>query len=150
MPIPWDMVVFLTITIVGFGYSIHRLIAQIPMEATSARRTVQSLPAQSMLPQTADLGCLEQPFAAPLESVAGMLRFRGRFCKMKASELSAFESIQIRNATNGFEGTVFVQDRDGSFVTDYVMLEKGANQIEIEWTTRGAKPERLVTQVVDR
>ncbi|MBY0370021.1 hypothetical protein K2X33_05000 [bacterium] len=145
MPVPWDMVVFLTITIVGLGYSVHRLVAQIPLDKPA--RTLAS-PKKAM-PNTADLGCVEAGMAPPQwESESGTLRFRGRFCELEGIVDSSVPDVQVRNLTNGFEGTVFVQGAEAGFVTDYVMLERGRNKIEIEWSDAQAT-HRVSATVID-
>jgi hypothetical protein len=152
MPIPWDMVVFLTITTAGFGYSVNRLVDD--SKSMGLEREIASFRSnnEDLSKMTADLGCLERSLPTQKHSSdAGTIRLRGKFCHLSARAMRAFDGVQIKNLTNGFEGTVFLQGNDASFVTDYVVLSHGRNQIEIAWReSRGAPERRVTAEVYDR
>lgn len=145
MPIPWDMLVFLTITTTGFGFSVHRLAAvDKQMISTELSREVSSLP-NDVSHATTDLGCLETSLSTQrLKSEVGTIRLRGKFCHLSARAMRAFDGMQIKNLTNGYEGTVFFQGYDATFVSDYVVLVPGRNEIEIAWRERAGHPSRRV------
>ncbi len=151
MPIPWDMVVFLTITTAGFGYSVRRLFTETSFGiAPSVLRDVASA---SHVPNggTADLGCIEESLPTQkLSSDLGTIRLRGKLCQLSSRALKSFEGVQIRNLTNGYEGTVFIREQDGSFVTDYLVLARGANEIEILWREKPNKePRRILAEITE-
>ncbi len=152
MPIPWDMVVFLTITTAGFGFSVHRVLDENKLAVAADRQISFESPTSDAVPATADLGCLERSLPTQrLKSEAGTIRMRGRFCHLSSRAMRSFDGIQIRNLTNGFEGTVFFQGYDASFVTDYVVLKPGRNEIQIEWRESANKPVRkILAEVFDR
>jgi hypothetical protein len=140
MPIPWDMVVFLSITSVGFGFSVNRLmnnpsIAQSPSrEVASVASTASASDVQSTNQHLVDLGCLERRLGGEKWSTSkDTIRLRGRFCNLSRRAMRVFQGVRVVNLTNGFKGTAFLQARDPAFVTDDVVLKKGKNLIQIEW-----------------
>ncbi len=145
IPIPWDMVVFLAITTAGFGYSVHRLFNDtgLSLESDQTRR-IQSISAVSV-PTTADLGCLERSLPTQrLDAQSGTIRLRGRFCHLSKRAMQSFDGVQITNLTNGFEGTVVFQGYEASFVSDFVVLVPGRNEIQIEWREKSGAPARRI------
>lgn len=142
MPIPWDMVVFLTITSVGFGFSVQRLVNN-PSSAVGATRELASASSSSLATSTSlstvkdtvvDLGCLERRLGGEKWTTAkNTVRMRGKFCNLSRRAMRNFQGMRILNVSTGFEGTTFLQGREPAFVTDDVVLRKGKNLIQIEW-----------------
>ncbi|GEM_PF-6866223 len=136
------MVVFLTITSVGFGFSVHRLVNSPTQSALAAREPASAIaaaaaaaPDQTSVKQTlVDLGCLERRLGGEKWTTSKTsVRLRGRFCNVSRRAMRGFKGMRITNLTNGFEGTTFLQGREPAFVTDDVKLQKGRNLIRIEW-----------------
>ncbi len=153
LPLPWDMVVFLTITTSGFAFSVQRLVIDTQnLEASPVRKLDSLLTKPEDLNRlTTDLGCLDA-VQSPirLKSELGSIRLRGKFCTLSKAAMRVFEGMQIKNLTNGFEGTVFYQGFDSTFVSDFVVLVPGRNQIEIQWRERaGVEPSRLIAEVYE-
>jgi hypothetical protein len=154
MPIPWDMVVFLTITTTGFGLSVKRVFAP-PSQAVAIEnaRELTTQAASSAAPSaTAELGCLDKSLPTRrLLSDAGTIRLRGKICHLSRTAALSFDGVHVKNLSNGFEGTVFYQGKDASFVTDYVLLQPGKNQIEIEWReSRSGAARKILAEVVEQ
>jgi hypothetical protein len=152
LPIPWDMVVFLTITTAGFGYSVQKLVSEnsLGVSSTVSRETASAPLAGKSA--TADLGCVESSLPKrKMRSEMGSIRLRGKFCQLSSRTLKNFEGVLVRNRTNGFEGTVFFREQDASFVTDFMVLSHGTNEIEIEWRDPlVAEPRRIFAEVTER
>jgi hypothetical protein len=155
MPMPWDMVVFLTITTVGFGFSVQKL------HYSKANRILDSAVEDQQQPneeevvssgpggQILDLGCLEQKLGRErVTGQEGSIRIKGKFCNLTKKEMRAFEGVKIKNMTNGYEGTIFFHGLDSSFVTDHMVLESGKNLIQVEWReSPKVDPKQYLTEV---
>jgi hypothetical protein len=156
LKMPWDMVVFLTITTVGFGIAVKnlsqtRLQDHVDMSATEgAFGNLDGLPVDNAA--LFDLGCVERRITRErVTANEGSIRLRGRFCHLSSRAMRAFAGVRIRNLTNGYEGTIFLHGFENSFVTDYVMLESGRNVIELEWRDKpNAEARQYVTEVFER
>ncbi len=70
------------------------------------------------------LGCWDLADLAPQTVEARWVRLTGRPCQ---SDPTA-DSIEIRNLTNGYIGTVFSAQTD-QFTTDFIPLQEGNNEI---------------------
>ena len=135
------MVVFLTITSVGVGFSVHRLVNSPTKSAMAAREPASATAAAATSPDPSavkqslvDLGCLERRLGGEKWTTSKTsVRLRGRFCNVSRRAMRGFKGVRITNLTNGFEGTTFLQGREPAFVTDDVKLQKGSNRIQIEW-----------------
>jgi hypothetical protein len=135
LPMPWDMMVFLTITTVGFGFSVQQL------QHSKINRILDTVSGENSPilisnagGQVLDLGCLERKLSR--ERVTGQdssIRIKGKFCRLSRKAMQVFEGVKIKNLTNGYEGTIFFQGLDSSFVTDHMVLETGKNLIQVEW-----------------
>jgi len=152
---PWDMVVFLTITSVGFGFSVQKLRQpkfneSFQITQTAGAEATGGVDAAGQI--TVDLGCLERKVSRErITSQDGAIRIKGRFCHMTSKAMRAFDGMRVRNTSNGSEGTIFFQGFDGSFVTDYVTLKSGKNIIEVEWReAQGATPKQYVAEVLNK
>lgn len=152
MPIPWDMVVFLTITTAGFGLSVNKLFNGARLGLPETERKLASTERKLRVPRVADLGCLERSLPRQQhESDVGTIRIRGQLCHLSSRRIRSVEGIVVRNLTNGFEGTVFLRGGDASFVTDFVILEPGRNEIEIQWRDTADHPaRRILAEVFDK
>jgi hypothetical protein len=150
MPIPWDMVVFLTITSTGFGLSIQKVLT-VPKAASSQNREISAALSGARNESTTELGCLDRSLPnRKILSDAGTIRLKGRFCHLSRAASKAFGGVEVRNITNGYEGTVFFQGNDASFVTDYVLLQPGKNEIELAWKEKDPKVTRkILAEVIE-
>lgn len=153
--VPWDLAVFLTITTVGFGYSVKRLVNQDirPSISLASAADMELVDAHgSGGHASVDLGCLEQRLSGQqITAEQSAIRLRGKFCMMSRHEMHKFEGVSVKNLTNGFEGTIFFHGSDATFVTDSVALKPGVNKIQLEWRARPeAKPSRFVAEVVQQ
>ncbi len=149
MPIPWDMVVFLTITSTGFGLSVQRVLS-VPKPASAQIRDTAALNG-ARNESTTELGCLDRSLPnRKILSDAGTIRLKGRFCHLSRAASKTFGGVEVRNITNGYEGTVFFQGNDASFVTDYVLLQPGKNEIELVWKEKDPKITRkILAEVIE-
>lgn len=147
---PWDMMVFLSITTAGFGYSVHRMV-NTPSVALEAKREIASTPITSAAVRkpVVDLGCIERRIGGEkLRTSRESIRFKGRFCNLSRRAMRSFQGIRIRNESNGFEGTAFLHSADPSFVSDEVSLQRGRNEIRVEWVEQNGSPSRQWTAEV--
>jgi hypothetical protein len=147
---PWDMVVFLTITTAGFGVAVKRLAYPESFVAEPAVRELatKSSPSASAFPvkvgsnSVLDLGCLETISRRDNRTmIERTVRVKGKLCQSKKK---TFENIQVKNLTTGAEGTVFVRDVDTSFLTDALLLQSGKNIIQVRWKDSPKDTEKTV------
>lgn len=153
---PWDMVVFLSITGVGFGFSMQKLRSTPVGEPDSeSSKTIQS----SIDPDSSraelsllDLGCVENKLnREKVTSHAGQVRLKGKFCSLNNRNMRNFGGVRVRNLTTGREGTIFLRGHDTVFVTDSLGLEPGRNEIQVEWrSSPNAAPKELIAEVYDK
>lgn len=153
---PWDIFVFLTITSVGFGFSIRSLLhPEVAQVQTGSLRIVTAESAGENLSMTAaavaDLGCLEGSVLKRFTGIDGGVRIKGRLCSSSRKGWKNPEGIKVKNVTNGFEGTVFFREKDSSFTTDYLVLRAGRNAIQVEWEEpRTGKMQVAITEVFQK
>ena len=146
-PVPWDILVFVTITTVGFGFSVQRLMNN-DEESASSNRGIASLAAESgeatRYQNILDLGCIERKtLREKLQRQEGKVRVKGKFCHLPSTGADDFQGISITNETTGKRGTVFFRGRDGKiFITDDIRLSSGKNVIKVEWRRSGDSPSR--------
>jgi len=150
--VPWDLTVFLTISTVGFGYSVQKMANRDVGSSLNFRSLTSSAESgDGSGAHSFDLGCLEQRSHEPITSEQGSIRLRGQFCQFTRRDMKAFEGVRVKNLTNGFEGTIFFHGDDASFVTDSVTLERGRNFIQLEWRAKADSPPKLfVAEVVQK
>ena len=133
-PMPWDMVVFFSITTVGFGYSVQRIMNPSYASPSAQTRSYETAPAESSH-NMLDLGCVETKLRSVVSSEA----------------MKDFASIRVKNVTTGVEGTVFFQGFDNAFVTDFLSLKRGRNFIHVEWReSRNSAPRTYVAEVLEK
>lgn len=147
--VPWDLAVFLTVTTVGFGYSVQRVVQRdvtsirLPIEADSVGE-LQNASVHSSF----DLGCLEQRAAnGKFNAEQGAIRLRGKFCQLTRAQMRSFEGLRVKNLSTGEEGTIFFHGFDASFVTDSVALQPGRNLIQLEWRARDSALRTFTAEV---
>lgn len=149
-PMPWDMVVFFSITTVGFGYSVQRIMNPSYASPSAQTRSYETAPAESSH-NTLDLGCVETKLRSVVSSEEGSVRLRGKFCNLSSEAMKDFASIRVKNVTTGVEGTVFFQGVDNAFVTDFLSLKRGRNFIHVEWReSRNSAPRTYVAEVLEK
>jgi hypothetical protein len=156
LKMPWDMVVFLTITTVGFGIAVQNL-TQTRLrghaDVTTTEGAFGSLDGLTVANATlVDLGCVERKITHErVTANEGSIRLRGRFCHLTSQAMRAFAGVRVRNLTNGYEGTTFLHGFENSFVTDYVVLESGRNVIQLEWKDRpNSEARQYITEVFEK
>ena len=150
---PWDTVVFLTITTVGFGFSLQKL--RYPTEAQGISIASENddplLSVNSQGPTLVDLGCLERRIGK--EKVTGNLgsvKFKGKFCNLSRRAMKAFGGVELKNLSNGFESTLFFRGRESAFLSERVPLNKGKNVIRLVWReTDKSDPREFLTEVYE-
>ncbi len=150
---PWDTVVFLTITTVGFGFSLQRLshpqsVQAVPFQEESAALIQQGSEFRGVF----DLGCLDSEGAKQrITNPESTIRMRGKFCRLSSKDMHAFDGVTVKNLTNGFEGTIFFRGFNSAFTTDYVVLVPGKNIIQLEWRESAkAEPRTYIAEVFQR
>jgi hypothetical protein len=154
---PWDMVVFLSITGVGFGLSMHRL-GSFALSNQAQSRQISSLKSNEKSDEVSDvgrlldLGCLEEKLnREKVSSALGSLRLKGKFCSVSSTAMRNFGGATVMNLTSGREATVFLRGTENSFVTDSLGLVPGKNEIVVEWRTTPTSPARkLVAEVFEK
>lgn len=147
--LPWDMVVFLTITSVGLGVSFKRL--AIP-RGIDTQTTFEV--SEDALPLTGgqashgivDLGCLDRRSGNERLNFDGdQIRFKGKFCNLTRYQMHFFDGMRVKNTANGLEGPVFFHGNGTEFVSDLIPLAVGKNSVQIEWREAKGKQPRVVT-----
>jgi hypothetical protein len=154
---PWDIAVFLTITIFGFVISVAKIINPegrgILFAATERTLSSENEPAvySKFNSNILDIGCLKENIKIDKKYVTqDFVRVKGKLCKLTAREYKNFDGIRIKNISNGYEGTVFYQGAGNGFVSDHIALQGGKNEIEIEWKDpRSLEYKKVRTDVFD-
>jgi hypothetical protein len=137
---PWDTVVFLTITTVGFGFTVQGL--RNPQSTPLAPLAIQEYASPAVAEranQPLDFGCLDSSGFKRFTVDEGAVRIKGRLCQLSQKTLQGIEGIRVRNLTNGSEGTVFLHNRDNTFVSDTIALSSGRNEVQVEWRESRAR-----------
>lgn len=148
-PMPWDMVVFLTLTTVGFGYSVQRVMSTSTASESSAESFALGFSGAAR--GTLELGCVDRKLRESVESELSAVRLKGTFCEMDAKALRRNGSVRVRNRTTGVEGTVIFRGSGASFVTDDLALRAGRNLIELEWReSRATAVRTYVAEVYEK
>ena len=151
-PLPWDIVVFVTITTVGFGFSVQHLmngrnspLSRPPIFASA--KAEQRGPDSFSAGTTLNLGCLEQKLSSQrVETMESVIRIRGKFCLAGVGKAGSEAEVNVVNSSTGYQGTVFFQK--DVFVTDFLVIEPGVNLIRVEWKTSSASPSQTFTAEV--
>jgi len=143
VPLPWDIIVLLTITMVGFGLSVKKVRSYVSIvkETTSsygltsnnisrniATNYTSSRPADSTS-FLVDLGCIDKKENVEVESLLETIRIKVGFC----SNNSPIKEISIFNETTSQSSSVVFLGPNNTFMSDYITLNKGRNKIRIGW-----------------
>ena len=136
-PVPWDMVVIMTITVAGFGFSLDRVMhpERVALSvSTTEGKGVAGAATPSVPTQTLDIGCLEDKLNRDRVSAQdGAIRLKGVLCHLDRRHMRGFDGMTVKNLTTGYEGTIFFKGYGNTFVTDYLALASGKNVIQVEW-----------------
>jgi hypothetical protein len=129
--LPWDLVVFATVALIGLGYAVQRLGGTPVVEATSPALVVSGV-----MP-VVELGCVDAPDAvAPrleLDGQTTRVRLRGRFCHDTQWGKEGNPTLIIRNLSSGAKATIIFRGDGSSFVTDELVVQPGPNPVVVEW-----------------
>lgn len=154
LSMPWDTVVFLTITTVGFGFSLQKLrfpnqARGISIVSEASERTAGGEASNG--PALLDLGCLERRIGKDkLSGSYGVVKLKGKFCNLSRRAMKSFGGVELKNLSNGYEGTVFFHGAESAFVSERVPLDKGKNVIRVVWReTEDSQPREFVTEVFE-
>lgn len=160
-PLPWDILVFVTITTVGFGFSVQQLMHTNPAGFVTAGQYVNAPPVRE--PQSSsknpdevisantavDLGCIERQLRHQrIHTEDSAIRVKGKFCDLTTRAMRDFGGVSVRNLTTGYEGTIFFQGAENGFITDYMVVQGGKNIIRVEWKASNDFPAQALTAEV--
>lgn len=139
------MVVFLTITTVGFGVSINKLSRTGNLRAVASQVEISDNAANSSSRSgilTMEFGCIERSAGIRNNDVTqGAVRLKGKFCDLpKQESKEALSTMKIKNLTTGQESMLFLSGSD-AFVTDGMHLKTGKNVFTMEWQNNNAQKE---------
>ena len=152
---PWDLVVFLSITTVGFGFSVQKLHINHAVESVanaSSSREIASDSSPVITSSVLDLGCIESRVSHDkIVATEPSLRIKGRLCGLSRKQMQAFGGVRIKNLTTGTEGTIFMHGLEPMFVSDLLALNVGKNVIQLEWQdTQSSRPKQIISEVYER
>lgn len=155
---PIEVVIFSTVAAV-FAHSVYRLFSESDsLELTALTKTVESasrapasvldgsgeqpaLQAQQLL-SLVNIGC-QAEFSQT--SASFKVRIQGTICTdlrkpassdpVKAGEIPhKLTNVTVKNLTSTFGATVFIDPLTQVFVTDYITLQEGVNELKIQRT----------------
>lgn len=152
-PVPWDMVVIMTITIAGFGFSVQRVMhperVALSVSMTQGKGSGGGATGPSIPSQTLDVGCLEDKMSRDrVSSQDGAIRLKGVLCHLDRRHMRGFDGMTVKNLTTGYEGTIFFKGYGNAFVTDFLALASGRNLIQVEWRESPTTRSRVYTAEV--
>lgn len=130
--LPWDLVVFATVALIGLGYAFQRLGGVAIVDTASPGAVVGGA-----LP-VVELGCVDQSDTLPRVELAvtiSHVRLRGRFCQGDTWGKEGNPTLVVRNLANGASTTIIFRGDGSSFVTDELSVQRGPNTIVVEWRT---------------
>ncbi len=150
-PVPWDILVFVAITGMGFTFSVQRYVQSHDLDKTPTRVLAAESSVHHSTP-TVELGCLEKTLLTEKRNGEGrQTRLSGQFCHLSKSEMRSFGGLRVRNLTTGQESTIFFQGDDNTFLTDTLALAEGRNRIRLEWRESTGSPVReLTAEIISR
>lgn len=129
----WDTVIFFLITVLGFVFSVQRLVSPQQRAVASVESGVGG---PSDLSDVVDLGCVDlNDRLRPIANTSGWVRFKGRVCGDRKTS-PVLEDVAVRNTSSNERATVF-QSVHYTFSSDGLRLEKGRNEIEVTWRQWG-------------
>jgi hypothetical protein len=136
--LPWDLVVFATVALVGLGYAVQRLRGTPVVDATSPALLVSGA-----MP-IVELGCVDAPDAATprleLDGQTTRVRLRGRFCRDTQWGQEGNPTLIIRNLSSGAKATIIFRGDGSRFVTDELAVQPGPNPVVVEWRATPESP----------
>ena len=130
--LPWDLVVFATVALIGLGYAFQRLGGDAVVDnAEPGKVLAGSLP-------VVELGCVDQSETplprVELDVTVTRVRLRGRFCApTDAWGKEGNPTLRVRNLSSGLSATIIFRGDGTSFVTDELVLQRGPNPVVVEW-----------------
>lgn len=148
-PVPWDILVFIAITGMGFAFSVQRYTQSHDVGKAPYRLTTSETKPRRT-PPTLELGCLEKALLSKRRTSQNReMRFSGQFCHLTKTDMRQFGGLSVRNLTTGQESTIFLHGDDNTFLTDTLILSEGANRIRLEWReTAKSTPRELTAEIL--
>lgn len=128
--LPWDLVVFATVALIGLGYAFQRLGGVDVVEATAPGAVVPGA-----LP-VVELGCVDETTPIPrveLDVTVTRVRLRGRFCGREQWGKEGNPTLSVKNLSSGASTTIIFRGDGSSFVTDELAVQRGSNPVIVEW-----------------
>jgi hypothetical protein len=163
---PWDLWVFLLVTSLGFLFSLEKVSEMnggqkvvdfwrapqafaTPEEASISYPHIEKIIESGMV---LDLGCINRRGSKERAiGKEGVVRIKGKLCITSATRTTfkGINHISVKNLTNGYEGTIFIQDKLHAFVTDYLVLKEGKNpDVTLRKYAPGSTPSSLIPRTV--
>ncbi len=153
-PMPWDVAIFITVATMGLFYAVQKASDSKGIDTSNVRVLASDTGEATTIDsrKTIDLGCMLRKLSKErMMSEGHTLRFRGRFCHLSRRAMKKFDGIHIRNDTTGYDATIFFQQDDTTFVTDFIPMASGKNNIRVEWREyRQDKSHLFVAEVFDK
>jgi len=152
----WDMLLFVAITIIGFGFSLQNLVRvekypSIKMTGVSPDAGVD-VPVANPISYVLDLGCLDQKKEPErITCQEGAVKVKGKFCHLNAKRMKGFEGMKVKNLTTGYEGTIFFRGSEAAFISDELLLQAGKNLIQLEWReSTMSEPQAYIAEIFEK
>lgn len=145
---PIEVVIFSTVAAV-FAHSVYRLFSEsdsLELTALTQPSELRSRAPASIGGSTAqtgqqalslvNIGC-QSEFTQT--AISPKVRVQGTLCRAtdpgKPGEMTLkLSKVTVKNLTHPFEATVFIDSLTQGFVTDYITLQDGANELKIQRT----------------
>src|SRR5690554_3622398 len=115
-PVPWDILVFVALTGMGFAFSVQRYVQSHDLNSNSKRLLATQKHAVNP-PPTVDLGCLEKALlTVRRHNTERELRLSGQFCHLSKADMRRFGGLTVKNLTTNRESTIFFHGDDNTFL----------------------------------
>lgn len=163
---PWDIIVFVSITTVGFGFAVKRMSsadnhASVSLEQAFNQNSYSSIeqrnaivkPNAQAVGEVFDLGCVDdkESLRKRLRSLSTSIRMKGQFCGSANRHIDSTHGIGVTNISTDISGMVYLQSGGDKFITEPVTLRSGTNSIKVHWKSAKTKEEHnFVTEVYSR
>jgi hypothetical protein len=149
-PVPWDILVFVALTGIGFTFSVQKYVQSRDLAAASKHAFDEGAPSRTV-GRALDLGCLEKQFLTDHHRTFDReLRLSGQFCHLSQAEMQRFGGLRVRNLTTGEDGVIFFQGDGTKFSTGSLTLSEGENRIRLEWRDSATSPVRELSADIRR
>ena len=142
---PIEVVIFSTVAAV-FAHSVYRLFSEADaLELTALTKTAESelrAPASMTVSNaSSELSLVNLGCQAEITQAATSLKVRvqGTVCTKAGDPLHKLSKVSVKNLTHGSEATVFIDPLTQGFVTDYISLQEGSNELKIQRTFEDGK-----------